>query len=358
MIRSLFFLLCVLAAAPAQAAAGCVYRSDSAASSALSLKRGVNLSGWWEGETYNALRPRDLEKIRALGFDFVRLPLNPYWFGLDDDEEAEKLAQLHCDLVSILNAGLAVIVDLHDTGGFKQNLVSHPDEALSVLGSAWKRGRPAFEGLPADRILLGLYNEPGIDPDEWWKIQGRLVAGLRRLYPANTFVAAGGDRSGPWDLEDKQPYGDGNVIYDFHYYLPIYFTHHGGDWMDSSETGDKSVKPPYPVTGSAGDDDPELKEYLRGGWNREGIASDIREVSAWQKRTHARIVCLEFGVYRRYVDDRSRYNWLRDMRELLEDAGIPWALWEYRGSFGLVELPRQFDSGMATALGLKPLSSQ
>ena len=49
-------------------------------------------------------------------------------------------------------------------------------------------------------------------------------------------------------------------------------------------------------------------------------------------------------------------NWIRDVRTALEADGIGWAMWDYRGSFGVVRKqdgqPAQVDEKVVEALGL------
>jgi hypothetical protein len=62
-------------------------------------------------------------------------------------------------------------------------------------------------------------------------------------------------------------------------------------------------------------------------------------------------------VYRNNADPVSRANWLNDVRTALEADGIGWAMWDYRGGFGVVTKqdgqPAQVDGAVTGALGLK-----
>ncbi|MDP9128317.1 MAG: hypothetical protein M3N08_08680, partial [Pseudomonadota bacterium] len=73
---------------------------------------------------------------------------------------------------------------------------------------------------------------------------------------------------------------------------------------------------------------------------------------AWRDHYSAKVACFEFGVDRDHVDDKSRYNWIRDVRGELESVNIPWALWEYRGPFGIVDMKGNLDKGVLDALAL------
>jgi hypothetical protein len=68
------------------------------------------------------------------------------------------------------------------------------------------------------------------------------------------------------------------------------------------------------------------------------------------------LICNEFGAYRRVTDPVSRANWIHDVRTALEADGIGWAMWDYRGNFGVVlkqgSEPATPDPATVTALGL------
>ncbi len=52
-------------------------------------------------------------------------------------------------------------------------------------------------------------------------------------------------------------------------------------------------------------------------------------------------------------------NWIHDVRTALEADGIGWAMWDYRGGFGVVwkedGKPAKVDDKVVEALGLKEL---
>jgi hypothetical protein len=351
MIRT--WILTVILASLLTCAAGTARADDechyNGANISAVLKRGINLSNWWQDERNQALDDEDIENLRALGFDFVRLPVSPRWLV-----DADDAADLHCDIISLLNAGLAVEVDLHGGSGMENHIARDPDHVAEYLTAIWRLMQPVVAGLPADRVLLGLYNEPEIKAARWWKIQGELVKNLRAIFPDNTFVAMAAQDAGPWKLVYGKPYADRNIIYDFHFYEPMILTHHGASWFPSDDPVRKIDHISYPSDpmDAEGENDPDIIRYDREGWNKKKLAVDMEALLVWRKRYHTRVACLEFGIYRPFLDDDSRANWLRDMRELFESRNIPWALWEYRGNFGLVNSHGDVDEGMVKGLGL------
>src|ERR1700733_12747687 len=152
-VLSLIVLISVFGAGSAEAAVTCAYagKAAEAAATPAAPKRGINLSRWWEDDRHQALEPADAKNLRSLGFDFVRLPVSPSWLmRSDENEQKETFVQLRCDIISLLDAGLAVIVDLHAPERFQRNLAQDPeDDAAERLEKLWESMQPVLDGLPS-----------------------------------------------------------------------------------------------------------------------------------------------------------------------------------------------------------------
>jgi PAS domain-containing protein len=100
----------------------------------------------------------------------------------------------------------------------------------------------------------------------------------------------------------------------------------------------------------------DLENYWLDGWNAQHIRALIDEAAAWAHDNHVPLIADEFGAYRERMDPESRTNWLHDVRTALEADGIGWAMWDYRGGFGVVHKqdgqPAQVDEAVVKALGL------
>lgn len=317
------------------------------------LSRGVNLPRWWADYPGREHIGEDISSVRKLGFDFVRLPVHETWLTLaDEGDRGKKHADLRCDILGILNQGLNVILDFHPGAEWQTRFADDLEGYMARTESVWKQLQPVLADLPPQRVLLGLYNEPPVETFIWWPRQGRLIERLRKIFPDNTFVVATGPHSGWWELVLMKPYKDKNLLYDFHFYDPMIITHHGAEWLPDWRDRTPVV---YPVDQKFDFDmgNKNIKKYVERGWSRDSLFDIIERVSEWRSRYKVNVICSEFGVYRPYLDAQSRYNWLRDTREALEDSDIPWALWEYQGQFGLLDPARNLDKGMADALGLR-----
>ncbi len=304
-----------------------------------------------------------------LGFDNVRLsidaaPLEQYPRGADG-LNADFVGRLDRAVDSMLADGLAVQIDLHPEDGYKQQLRTSDDQ-VDHLTMLWRKLAAHYAGRDPDRVFFEILNEPEVsDPYRWAGIQARVAAAIREAAPRNTIIATGPNYSGIADLLTQHPLADGNVIYNFHFYDPHEFTHQGASWGLSWWSYTHGI--PYPPIDSTMQallpEVPDaanrfaLEQYWLDHWDAHRIRLLMDAAAAWGRENNVPLICNEFGAYRNASDPVSRANWIHDVRTALEADGIGWAMWDYRGGFGVVTKqdgqPAQVDGAVAAALGLK-----
>jgi aryl-phospho-beta-D-glucosidase BglC (GH1 family) len=341
------------------------------------LQHGINASEWFSQSPndYSAARTnrymdsRDIALIARLGFDNVRLPIDPvpleaYPRGADG-LNADFLGRLDRAVDAMLAAGLAVQIDLQPEDSYKQQLKAGND-AVEQLSMLWRKLAAHYANRDPDRVLFEILNEPEItDPYRWAGIQASVAAAIREAAPRNTIIATGPNYSGIADLLTQQPLADGNVIYNFHFYEPHEFTHQGANWGLSWWSYTHGIA--YPPSDSSmqalllevpdAADRFDLENYWLDHWNGQRIRMLMDEAAAWAHENNVPLICNEFGAYRNSSDPVSRANWIHDTRTALEADGIGWAMWDYRGGFGVVTKqdgqPAQVDGAVVGALGLR-----
>ena len=350
---------------------------ETAFARARHLQRGINASEWFaqSPNDYSAARTnrytdaRDIALMAHLGFDHVRLsidavPLVQYPRAADG-LNADFVARLDRAVDAILSNGMAVEIDLHPEDSYKQQLRSG-DYAVDELTMIWRKLAAHYAGRDPDRVFFEILNEPEVnDPYRWAGIQARLAAAIRQAAPRNTLIATGANYSNLQDLLALHPLADPNVIYNFHFYEPHEFTHQGASWGVTWWSYTHGI--PYPPTDSTmqalllevpdAADRFALESYWLDRWDAHRIRMMIDAAAAWAHENDVPLICNEFGAYRNASDAVSRANWIRDVRTAFEADGIGWAMWDYRGSFGVVTKqdgqPAQVDGAVVVALGLK-----
>jgi hypothetical protein len=175
------------------------------------IRQGVNLSGWFaqvydpKGYTKEHLQAwttaSDIALIRSAGFDHVRLSVNPQPFmdaARHRDGGAELFVLLDTAIKMILDAGLAVEIDMHPDSDFKARLAKE-DEFVGRFSDFWSTVAKRYAPLDADRVFFEILNEPEMrDAYRWYGVEAKLAAAIRRGAPSNTIIAAGAR----WDDDD------------------------------------------------------------------------------------------------------------------------------------------------------------
>jgi endoglucanase len=316
------------------------------------LQHGVSLSGWFsESGNYSIpqLRafstPADLDHIHQLGFDHVRIPVDPVIFQCDGEwDSCERIRFLDEVIKKALADDLFVILDFHPNPGYTHNLV------ISELASAkylrlWGQIAGHYAKIDPDRIILEVMNEFSVnDVNTWLGLLQQSIEVIRQHAPTSTIIVQGAGFSNIWDLIEVPPLADPNLIYNFHYYEPHIFTHQGATW--GSDYWLEVHDLPFPPTENSVADAIEhtssqdarwqLQQYEEDHWSSDRIARDIAFIAQWGRDRGVPIMCDEFGVYRNYSMPEDRERWLTALRTALEKNHVGWTAWDYQGGFGVV----------------------
>lgn len=335
-----------------------------------------------------------VRNVKAAGFDFVRLTIDPGPFlQLKGAARAALDRKLVATVKRFLDDDLGVMVDLHsnshvpaydpvnwltsiDNPIFKQYvaLVGHTARLLAALKT------PAVSIEPM--------NEPvyGYDPTSvarWQRMAEMMHAAVRDVSSDLLVVlsgAQGGNRRGLAEF-DPTPFRGSRVLFSFHYYEPYVFTHEGVVSNEKSAALWRYFsKMPYPADSVPArlvldtieaniDSDAtlnlvqkmwtwrkarsEIVDYIKSGFDKKTIDDAFDGVVAFAHRHDIdpkQILLGEFGVTRTYgsyraADPVSRDAWLRDVRRAAEARGFGWALWSLSGYGGMALVAE--DSGTA-----------
>ena len=336
------------------------------------LRHGINLSHWFaQSADYSRVHleshttAEDIDLIRKIGFDHVRLTLEPApLFNPQDPAKlnAEYLEYLDNALDLILAQGLAVIVDIHPTDEFKLRLNSNGQ--IEAFTKFWRALAQHLSVRDPDHLFLEVINEPMVqDGYRWLGIQGKLISAIRSGAPQHTIIASGHRWSGIPELLFLLPYADRNIIYNFHFYEPFAFTHQGATWAGPNVSFYKNV--PYPSSPESisrivdtVQDESARRNLLRYGeerWNAARIDREIGVAASWAAKYQVPLTCNEFGTYRSFAPAADRVVWIRDMRTALEKYRIGWTMWDYAGGFAVVNKKNGHatpDAEVVKALGL------
>ncbi len=343
--------------------------AGAAVSSELPFHRGVNLTNWLQaGSTrqiqFTKYTKQDLENIKSLGCDVIRLPINLHF--MTDGEPNYTVDPLFFYFLDQIvdwceELELNLILDNH-TFDVTSSTDSNVDKLLVPI---WTQMAEHYRGR-STRLYYEILNEPhGIADARWGQIQQMVIDAIRAVDQTHTIVVTGAGWGSYNNLKYLPVYADRNLLYSFHFYDPFMFTHQGASWTDPSMVPLAGVPFPYNSRYM-----PACPEELKGTWvqsalnsyKTEGTVNRVRQLIKvaidFSSQRQVPVFCGEFGVYMRNSDDNQRVYWYQVVRTYLEDNGIPWTIWDYQGGFGLFKagtnelFEHDLNVGVVEALGL------
>jgi endoglucanase len=344
------------------------------------LRRGINTALWFAqvpGHTdverlRTFITEDDLQLIAQLGFDHIRLSVDPVPLEAWQHGDAKGIAFM-AELDRVLTAaqadGLNVILDLQPDSSYKKKLLTG-DASATAFVTLWGSLASHFAHENPEHFFFELMNEPEqTDPDRWALLETRAIAAIRATAPDATVISSALNLDGLPDLTRLEPLPLSNILYTFHNYNPVWFTHQGAAW--AGEALGPLHDMPYPSTPEnvlpnvdQETGDIVAKSYIRQygveRWNAARIESEIHSAAVWGLKHHLPVYCGEFGVHREQAAPADRERFLHDMRVALEHNGIGWAMWDYQADFGMVTKANgktTVDTGVVKALGLTPASA-
>ncbi len=321
------------------------------------LHRGINFSQWFAQaggsgglnpeHFQNYITEKDVALVKKLGMDHVRFSIDPtpmFNESKPEDISPQYLGYVDHAVQMITGQGLAVLIDIHPPSEFNQRL-GKDDRHVRAFASFWRALARHFSDTDPNLVYLEIINEPEVqDGYRWLGIQAKVAAAIREGAPKHTIIATGHMFSSDPQFLFLQPLPDPNVIYNFHFYDPHWFTHQGASWGVDTWTYLREI--PYPSTLENIkpklsqvpnlEQRAELSRYGADQWNAARIDNEMDQVAAWAAQYHASVICDEFGVYRKYSNPEDRARWLHDVRTSLEKHNMGWTMWDYVGGFALV----------------------
>lgn len=350
------------------------------------------LSDWPQGDQF--------KRIRAMGFDFIRLSVDPGPLVASQGTKRQEALKILSDAVGqVTSAGLRVVFNLHSNSqvpAYSMDLINSgaDSEGIARYREMVKDVARMLVQTGTDRVALEPYNEPAHYPcdasgsDDWQRIMAGTVRDIRAVSRDLTIVATGACGGSITGLTDLAPgFDDPNIYYSFHMYEPHAFTHQrsersdgfmsGLPWPASRDTAEAARATLARRMDAAGlslsgklantvETQAIISGYFRENWGQRQLAARFDEATAWAGKhgiPAGRLFMGEFGVILMSPDgrngaleaDRSRY--ITAVRELAEQNHIPWSLWEYSNPYGMTLIPPKGpavpDDGLLKALGLK-----
>ena len=322
------------------------------------FKKGVNLGGWLSQCDYsldrleNFITEEDIAKIASWGADHVRLPFD-FNILLDENGELKPDAFKYLDRAVewAQKHGLNIILDLHKTMGYsfdpgeKEIGFFSNVKYQDIFINLWKAVAARYKDYP-DSIAYEILNE--ITDDEfaepWNKISRRAVEEIRKIAPRNYIIYGGIHNNSIKGLPLLEKPLDDRIVYTFHFYDPLIFTHQKAYWFDGMPA-DYYMTYPAPTAEyvEKSKQFPEKKVWeVFDGYTEDAVDARflefyMKEAVEFAERMNAPLYCGEYGVIEvAPLEDTLR--WHRDMRDTFDKLNIARSVWSYKEmDFGFVD---------------------
>lgn len=292
--------------------------------------KGVNLGGWLSQCDYSEERLNyfitepDFAVIASWGLDHVRIPVDYNVLENDDGSyKAEGFARIENALNLAAKYGLNVVLDLHKTAGFSFDFGESEsgffeNEAYQErFCRLWEELAKRFGNRP-DTVAFELLNEVTEKRfiDVWNEVANRCIRRIRAYAPDTLILVGSYWNNSPESVKDLAAPYDDKVVYNFHCYSPLKFTHQGATWTREIVQEERYSFEEMDIT-------PQLFEEL--------FASAIEKA----QRHGADVYCGEYGVIENATPEDT-LKWFKAINSVFEKHGIARAAWSYkRMNFGL-----------------------
>lgn len=325
--------------------------------------KGVNLGGWlsqcgkdnYTIEHYDEFMiERDLALVKEWGLDHVRVPVDAETIQYEDGTLREEgLAYVDKCIEWCQKYGLNMVLDLHKAYGYvfddESNCQFFYQEKLQdMFVELWVALAKRY-GKYRDFLVLELLNEVTNREfaEPWNKIAARTIKAIREVDKEIRIMVGGIFNDSIFGLTLLDPPADENIVFTFHCYSPLAFTHQGAYWVARMPRDPEKWKLAYPGTTAAykarteeffgHDFDSEFPDTLPeqiGVAYFENLLQPALEVA---ERYNVPLYCGEYGVID-LADAKDALAWYRDMNQALEKYGIPRAAWSHHSmNFGLAD---------------------
>jgi aryl-phospho-beta-D-glucosidase BglC (GH1 family) len=329
------------------------------------LQLGINLGGWisqypsFDHQHFKTfITAEDIKRIAEWGMDHVRLPVDypvledTRSSPVDDSQPGNYrdsgFEYIEACLTPVQANGLSVILDLHKAPGFafdvfdKASLFDNPGIQDRFL-DLWTAIATRFAGRMEDMLAFELLNEIVLpDSGPWNQLVKKAVERIRALDSERLILVGSNFFNSADELQNLDILDDPNILYTFHFYLPMTITHQRATWVPPLFEYNRQLE--YPGQEASGleaivEKYPGMRFEQEVGirFDKEYLRAALQPALDFSRRIGQPVYCGEFGVYER-ASMSTRLNWTRDVVELLDEFQIGRAYWTYKNlDFGLLD---------------------
>ena len=297
--------------------------------------RGFNLLDFFTTRSTGHVSEDDFRWIAGWGFNFVRLPMC-YTLWIEDDNPR----RIHQPMLTKIDRavelgrayGIHVCLSFHRAPGYSVNPervepynLWKDQAALDDFCFHWQLFARRYQGIPSDQLSFNLVNEPAspspqtMTRDDHARVMRAAVAAIRDVDPQRLIILDGLS----WGNDPCPELADLGVAQSCRAYLPMGVSHYKASWVN----GETFPAPRWPGGWHHGED-----------WDRARLDQHYRQWADLAARGVG-VHCGEGGAFI-YTPHDIVLRWFRDVLDILRGYNIGYALWNFRGGFGILDSER------------------
>lgn len=288
---------------------------------------------WAPETTPEPADQKALNFMAEFGFNFVRIPVDyRFWTKNFDYLHPNESVLCYIDeyLAACRSRGLHMSLNLHRAPGYCINRNDLERHNLWIDAAAqdafiflWETFAQRYKDVPGEQLSFDLLNEPptpgdyGMSRENHADLIRRTVAAVRRVDPIRPITIDG--LGGGWMAMPEL--ADLGVTHSGRGYQPMPVSHHQATWWASHAA---APDPKYPGL-----------KWQGQKWNRATLRESFqpwRDVEARGAAIHIG----EFGCFK-YTPNDIAMRWYADLLGIFKELEWGYALWNFRGGFGLIE---------------------
>jgi aryl-phospho-beta-D-glucosidase BglC (GH1 family) len=323
--------------------------------------RGFNILNYFSPSRYVhnpdfiSATEQDFKWMADWGFDFIRIPMAyPSYLNYDPNsgrditpEETVDFREEAVDSVEQIvylahKYNLHVSLNLHRAPGFCINAGFHEpfnlwkDEAAqNAFYQHWEMWAKRFKDVSPEKLSFDLVNEPCFKedmndqfsparpiPGELYRKVAMQCLDVIKKYNADRIVIADGNNGGSLVIPELTDLPLGQSCRG---YYPHYISHYRASWVWKNP--DDAPMPIWPGMIDGKRFDRQVLEEFYRPWTdlvKQGVG----------------VHCGECGCYRE-TPHHVFLAWFEDLLQILTSHQIGWALWNFRGDFGVLDSGRK-----------------
>lgn len=323
--------------------------------------RGFNILNYFSPRRYVhdpaliSATEQDFKWMADWGFDFVRIPMAypsylNYYPNSGRDITPEETVDFREEAVDSVEQivylahkyNLHVSLNLHRAPGFCINAGFHEpfnlwkDEAAqNAFYQHWDMWAKRFKNVSPDKLSFDLVNEPCFKedmndqfsparpiPGELYRKVAKRCLDVIKKHNADRIVIADGNDGGSLVIPELTDLPLGQSCRG---YYPHYISHYRAGWVWKNP--DDAPMPVWPGVIDGKRFDREVLEEFYRPWTdlvKQGVGVHCGECGCYQETPHDVFLA-----------------WFEDLLQILTSHQIGWALWNFRGDFGVLDSGRK-----------------